>query len=108
MVGDEDVSYGAERQVREHELPRHSVAAVHYLHRVVDDDRLSGRRPADARPRTACGAEQNEPRALALLPRARALLLREAWCGEEHSRAAEKLATIHQSSRGRSRPPRLR
>jgi hypothetical protein len=64
MVRDEYVPQRRELQSRDDELPRHAVAAVHDVQLAPGDDDLSRRHAADARTRTASGAEQYETRAV--------------------------------------------
>jgi hypothetical protein len=62
MMRDEDIAQCAERKTGEHELPRHAVGAVDHVEISAGDDHLRGGHAADARPRSAAGAEQDEAR----------------------------------------------
>ena len=63
LMRDENRAQIAERQLCERHLARHSVAAVHEVDSVADNDRLRRRGADDFRRRTTGGTKENQPSA---------------------------------------------
>ena len=64
MVCDEDVTDRSERYVRGDQLPGHTVAAVHDIRRVVDEDHLRRREARLTRSGAAASAKKDQSRTM--------------------------------------------
>ena len=61
VVGDEDVAQFLERRTGDHELMRHTVAAVNNVEDIIDNDHLRRRHTDLVRSWAATGTKQDQP-----------------------------------------------